>query len=261
VSVTAADLLRGLYRVRALERASGRDPDPASMLATTATAFALASRPPDLLTIGAGAVAATVLRGLDARELALHQAEWGASGHPTRPDLGLLGPVVSRGVSLSVAAGAALAFGLRKEPRVAVVVDDASALESGGWHEGFALAAARGVPLVAVLLHGTGSSGDRSGLRRAEAYGVHFERLVVDDADAVARRIHGIVDSARAKPAPWLLEVVNSERDPIARLETRVIVAEPEDPASMSARDRLARWESEAEAEAQEAWSGLEVAA
>jgi TPP-dependent pyruvate/acetoin dehydrogenase alpha subunit len=259
--VTAAELLRGLYRVRALERAAGRDPDPASLLAPTVTAFALASRPPDLLTVCAGAAGATVLRGLDARDLARHQADAGGSGYPTRSDLGLLGPVPSRGVSLSVAAGAALAFGLRKERRVAVVIDDASALQSGGWHEGLGLAAARGVPLVAVLMHRTDSRSAGAGLRRAEAYGVHAERLVADDADALARRIHRIVDSARTRPSPWLVEIVSSDRDPIARLETRVIVAEPEDPASMSARDRLARWAAEAEAEARDAWRGLEVAA
>lgn len=261
MSVTAADLLRALYRVRAFERAAGREPSAAALIASTATALALAGDPPDLLTAGAGSTGATLLRGLEARELAVHQSSGDRVGHPTRPDLGLLAPVPSRGVSLAVAAGAALAFGLRGEARVAVVIDDASAVQSGGWHEGLSLAAARHVPLVTVLLHASDADVGASLLRKADAYGVHAERMGAEDADAVARRITRIVESARTDPSPWLLEVVESERDAIARLETRVIVSEPEDPTSMSARDRLARWVAEADEEARAAWRGLEVAA
>ena len=231
------------------------------VLASTAAAFVLSADPQDLLTIGTGSVGATVLRGLSARDLALHQFSSDRSGYPTRLDLGLLGSVPSRGVSLSVAAGAALAFKLRGERRVAVAIDDASAVQSGGWHEGLSIAAARRVPLVSILLHAQDAGGARAGLRRAEAYGVHVERVAADDADALAARIHRVVESARMSPAPWLLEVVNPDRDPIARLETRVIVTESEDPTSQPARDRLARWAAEAETEARDAWQGLEVAA
>lgn len=261
------DLLRALYRVRAFERAAERDVRPASLLVPTATALALADAPPDVLTIRAGAAGASLLRGLDARDLARRLAGdtasgsgRDASGHPTRHDLGLLGPVPIPGVSLSVAAGAALAFALRGERRVAVVVDDAAVIQSGGWHEGFSLAAARGVPLVAVLLHATAGAESRAGHRRAEAYGVHAERLAADDAEELARRIARVVRSARTDPATWLLEVTPPAGDPLARLEARVLGAEPE-AARPEARERLERWDAEADAEAREAWRGLEVAA
>ena len=51
-----------------------------------------------------------------------------------------------------VLAGAALAFVRRGEDRAALVFEDARAVETGGWHEGMNLAAARGVPLIVVLL-------------------------------------------------------------------------------------------------------------
>ncbi len=259
--MTAADLLRGLYRVRALERAAGREPDAASLVVSTASALALASAPPDTLTLGAGTIGAAVLRGLAARDLARHQAGTDVEGYPAAPRLGLLDSVPSRGVSLSVASGAALAFTLRSERRVSVVVEDAVAVQSGGWHEGFSLAAARRVPLVVVLLNAGASGLVGASRRRGEAYGVHTERVVVDDAWAVARRIHRVVESARTRPTPWLVEIEGAGRDPIGRLETRVIVAEPDDATATPGRVRLDRWIAEADAEAREAWRGLEVAA
>ncbi len=65
---------------------------------------------------------------------------------------GLIGWDGPPGVITQVLVGAALAFAQRGEDRAALVFEKESALDTGGWHEGMNLAAARSVPVIVVLV-------------------------------------------------------------------------------------------------------------
>ena len=64
---------------------------------------------------------------------------------------GLLGWGGPRGVMTQVLAGAAFAFRQRGEDRAALVFEECSAVDTGGWHEGINLAGALRAPLIVVL--------------------------------------------------------------------------------------------------------------
>ncbi len=64
---------------------------------------------------------------------------------------GLIGWSGPRGTMTQVLAGVALAFRQRRERRAALVFEDWRATQTGAWHEGMSLAAARRVPLIVVL--------------------------------------------------------------------------------------------------------------
>lgn len=65
---------------------------------------------------------------------------------------GLIGWDGPPGVITQVLTGAALAFAQRGEDRAALVFEKESALDTGGWHEGLNLAAARSAPVIVVLV-------------------------------------------------------------------------------------------------------------
>ncbi|MDT8368731.1 MAG: hypothetical protein RQ745_05960 [Longimicrobiales bacterium] len=268
----ATELLRNLYRARAFERASGGEPEAHDLVAPVAAALALRGAPrPDVLTLAGGASGAALARGLPARDLARYLAAdlpafptdhevpgLGHVGlmHPTYHSLGLVAPVASGGVSISVAAGIALAFALRGEGRVAVAVDRSSVTDSGGWHEGLNLAAARGAPLVVLLLDDASRRRRPPIGRRGVAYGVKAERIEEGSAEGIAHRIGKIVAAARETPGAWLVEVARGTDDAVTELEARLVQGtvsgiEPVEP------ETLAAWAAEAAEEAAEAWAGI----
>lgn len=132
---------------------------------------------------------------------------------------GLIGWDGSRGMMTQVLAGAALAFRQRGEDRAALVFEEFAATDTGAWHEGFNLAAARRAPLVVVLDTGRGGDG-RGGPGRVEAVaraygaaaesvaGEPYERIFAVVAEARARAVGGRGPTLIAMPsggdeAPW----------------------------------------------------------
>lgn len=87
---------------------------------------------------------------------------------------GLIGWDGPPGMMTQVLAGAALAFAQRGENRAALVFESEKALDTGGWHEGMNLAAARRAPIIVVVVAGaSGGAGRLPGIAgMARAYGV-----------------------------------------------------------------------------------------
>jgi pyruvate dehydrogenase E1 component alpha subunit len=170
--------------------------------------------------------------------------------------LGTLTMVSHLPAMLPVAVGCALAFRVRREPRVALgwLGDGGSA--RGDAHEAMNLAGVRRLPVVFVLDNNGFAYSTPSHLEygiahlaeRAAAYG--FPGEVVDGTDVVAvhRAAHRAIERARAGGGPTLLELVTMrmeghavhddafyvppamlaawrERDPIALLRTRLLAA------------------------------------
>lgn len=270
--VTSPDLLRGIYRAQAFERAAGGEPAAHELVAPVALAAGLeGDARPDVLTLCAGAASASLMRGLGARDLARYQAAdvrrgrvsheipgLGRSGyrHPTFHSLGLIGPIPTPGASVTVAAGAALAFRLRAEARIAVVVESAAAAASGGWHEGLNLAAAQRAPLVVVLLNEPGRTRRSTVAQRGLAYGVRAERLPGGSAGSLARRIGEVLAKVRSDPGTWLLEIDPLPDGAITEMEARLVQGGGK--RSQVELDELTAWSAEAEQEALAAWSDLE---
>jgi TPP-dependent pyruvate/acetoin dehydrogenase alpha subunit len=75
----------------------------------------------------------------------------GRDVHTGDPARGVIPPISFVGSLVPVLAGMALAFKMRREPRVALTWVGDGAARTGEFHEGFSLAAAQGVPLVVVL--------------------------------------------------------------------------------------------------------------
>lgn len=92
---------------------------------------------------------------------------------------GVIAPVSHVGSLLPVVAGAALAFKLQKEPRVALTWVGDGASKTGEVHEGLGMAAALGLPLVVILQNNQVALGT--------PLGVHHK----GDFEALGR-VHGI---------------------------------------------------------------------
>jgi pyruvate dehydrogenase E1 component alpha subunit len=129
-------------------------------------------------------------------------------------DRGLIAGVSHLPAILPVAVGAALAFRLRGEPRVAVGWCGDGASSNGIAHESMNLAGVRRLPVVFVIdnnqfAYSTPTQYEYATEHvadRAQAYG--FEGVVVDGTDvlAVYREAKRAIDKARAGGGPTLLE-------------------------------------------------------
>lgn len=189
----------------------------------------------------------------------------GRTGSPSRGREGNLhiagfGPRILQyvdhlGASIPVAAGAALAFKLRREPRVALVHFGEGTTGTGEWHEGANLAATLHLPLVLVCWNNQFAYStplDRTMrvtvAERAAAYGMPGVRVDGNDVVAVYTAVKEAIERARAGGGPSLIEGLthrvrgHSEadeagylareaveewrrRDPIARIEARLTEA------------------------------------
>src|SRR3954467_9765358 len=120
--------------------------------------------------------------------------------------LGLIAMVSPLPAMLPVAVGAALAFRIREEKRVAVAWFGEGASARGDTHEGMNLAGVRRLPVVFICDNNQWAYSTPSHLEyacehladRAQAYG--FEGVVVDGTDvlAVYREAKRAIDKARA---------------------------------------------------------------
>jgi pyruvate dehydrogenase E1 component alpha subunit len=130
--------------------------------------------------------------------------------------LGLIAMVSHLPALMPVAVGCALAFKIRKEPRVAVGWSGDGAMARGDAHEAMNLAGVHHLPVVFIVDNNqyAYSTPNRSEFGvdhladRAAAYG--FEGVVVDGTDVltVYREAHAAIERARTGGGPTLLELV-----------------------------------------------------
>ncbi len=140
-------------------------------------------------------------------ELAARQAGYclgrGGSLHLADFDLGILGANGIVGGGIPIAAGAALAFALRKEPRVALAFFGDGAANEGAFHEAANQAGVWKLPVIFFCennLYGEGTALHRSAAvqnlaERAVAYG--FPGIMVDGNDVLA--VYDAVRQAAAR--------------------------------------------------------------
>ena len=132
------------------------------------------------------------------------------------PGVGLLAGVSHLPAMIPVITGMALAFQLRREPRVAVGWCGDGAAARGDMHESMNLAGVRGLPIVYILDNNQYAYSTPNSLSfacehladRGPAYG--FEGIVVDGTDVltVYREAARAIEKARAGGGPTLLELV-----------------------------------------------------
>src|SRR5919199_5091527 len=134
--------------------------------------------------------------------------------HMADSNLGLIAMVSHLPAMLPVAVGAALAFRIRDERRVAVAWFGEGASARGDCHEGMNFAGVRRLPVVFVCDNNQWAYSTPTHLEyatehvadRADAYG--FDGVVVDGTDvlAVYREAKRAIEKARAGGGPTLLE-------------------------------------------------------
>jgi TPP-dependent pyruvate/acetoin dehydrogenase alpha subunit len=134
--------------------------------------------------------------------------------HMADSKLGLIAMVSHLPAMLPVAVGAALAFRIREDRRVAVAWFGEGASARGDCHEGMTLAGVRKLPVVFVCDNNQWAYSTPTHLEfatehvadRAQSYG--FEGIVVDGTDvlAVYREAKRAIEKARAGEGPTLLE-------------------------------------------------------
>jgi pyruvate dehydrogenase E1 component alpha subunit len=134
--------------------------------------------------------------------------------HMADAKLGLIAMVSHLPAMLPVAVGAALAFRIREERRVAVAWFGEGASARGDCHEGMTLAGVRKLPVVFVCDNNQWAYSTPTHLEfatehvadRSQAYG--FEGIVVDGTDvlAVYREAKRAIEKARTGGGPTLLE-------------------------------------------------------
>src|SRR5438874_10433342 len=136
--------------------------------------------------------------------------------HMADAKLGLIAMVSHLPAMLPVAVGAALAFRIREENRVAVGWFGEGASARGDCHEAMTLAGVRKLPVVFICDNNQWAYSTPTHLEyatehvadRAQSYG--FEGIVVDGTDvlAVYREARRAIEKARAGGGPTLLESV-----------------------------------------------------
>jgi TPP-dependent pyruvate/acetoin dehydrogenase alpha subunit len=134
--------------------------------------------------------------------------------HMADAQLGLIAMVSHLPAMLPVAVGAALAFRIREEARVALAWFGEGASARGDTHEGMTFAGTRQLPVVFVCDNNQWAYSTPTHLEyatehvadRAQAYG--FEGVVVDGTDvlAVYREAKRAIEKARGGGGPTLIE-------------------------------------------------------
>ena len=139
----------------------------------------------------------------------------GGSMHLIDTERGNIGANAIVGAGMPIALGAAFAFKLRNEPRVALTFMGDGATNIGTFHETMNMAATWGAPLVVIItnnLYGEYSPVRMTTpiddlVRRAEPYDMPGAIVDGQDVDAVYEATATAVDRARAGEGPSLLEM------------------------------------------------------
>ncbi len=132
--------------------------------------------------------------------------------HIGDPDKGVIPPISHVGDLVPVMAGCALAFRMRKEPRVALTWTGDGSTATGAVHEGLRTAAALGAPLVCVVQDNQVALGTRmEAAYRGDftAYGAAYGAMLLEmdgnhvlDCYAATKRA---VDACRAGDGPVII--------------------------------------------------------
>lgn len=181
----------------------------------------LALRPDDLIAgthrshghnLAKGADPARMMAEILGRETGYCKGR-GGSMHIAAFETGSLGALAVVGSGIPLAVGAALAFKMRGEDRVAVPFTGDAGCNTGNWHEGLNMAAIWDLPIVFVMEnnhYGVSTNikeavkiGDLS--LRAQAYGIPGVRVDGFDGPAVYRAANEAIDRARRGGGPTLL--------------------------------------------------------
>jgi TPP-dependent pyruvate/acetoin dehydrogenase alpha subunit len=133
---------------------------------------------------------------------------------------GFLGQISHLGDMVPVMAGIALAFKLRKEPRVGLVYVGDGAMSTGAFHEGVNFAAVQRVPLVVICENNGYAYSTPTRLQtaapnlmdRAAGYGIPGVQADGNDVLAVYQVTRAAVDRARGGGGVTLIELVTYRR-------------------------------------------------
>ncbi|MHC4550028.1 MAG: thiamine pyrophosphate-dependent dehydrogenase E1 component subunit alpha [Planctomycetota bacterium] len=126
----------------------------------------------------------------------------------------IVGPVSMLGTLISVCAGVAFAFQIRREDRVAMTWIGDGGSNCGDFHEGMNFAGVLKLPLVVVLENNKYAystplehqTAARNFVCRAEGYGIRGDTVDGNDVLAVYEVTKEAVDRARAGEGPTLIE-------------------------------------------------------
>ena len=193
----------------------------------------------------------------------------GGSMHMGDLSKGILPAVAIVAGNVPIATGIALAFKMRKEPRVAVSFMGDGACNEGAFHEAVNMGAIWDLPVVYVVENnGYGASTPTSMVfktknisDRACAYGIPGKTIDGNDVLAVYQAALDAVERARAGQGPTLLELLTyritghsrrdpcqyqpaeerqkaKENEPIGRLEKLLVDAKVADAAALEAVGR-----------------------
>ena len=114
-----------------------------------------------------------------------------------------------------------MALRIRREPRVALLVDDTPGSASGDWHEGLNLAVVRQAPLVLVhhdVRRSALDTGADSMAERAEAYGFRSWEADESNPRAVLDVCGQAVEAARSGEGVQVVDVRSGSGDPLETL-------------------------------------------
>ena len=185
-------------------------------------------------------------------------ATGGRDGNTHFGDLsyGLIGPISMLGALIPVCAGAALAFKMRKEERVALTYIGDGGSSVGDFHEGLNLAAVLNLPLVLILENNGYAYSTPVGRQtraarfvdKALGYGIPGVRVDGNDVVAVHETTADAVRRARSGNGPTLIEAVtmrmkgHAEHDDFKYVPRGLLEEwEAKDPISTYGA-RLGRW-------------------
>ena len=213
------EALVGLYRAMVLTRTfdakavalqrTGRLGTYPSCLGQEAAAVGVgaAMRPEDVLLPYAREQGAQLLRGVTLEELFLFWGgdERGSNYAGPRQDFPIAVPV---GTHAPHAAGVALAFKLRREPRVAVCVSGDGSTSKGDVYEAMNVAGAWRLPLVFVVTNNQWAISLPRSRQKAVAAGFEGEQVDGNDVVAVRHRVEAALAKARAGGGPHLVEAL-----------------------------------------------------
>jgi acetoin:2,6-dichlorophenolindophenol oxidoreductase subunit alpha len=138
----------------------------------------------------------------------------GGSMHLLAPDQGILGTVPIVAGTVPLATGAAMAYKMRKEPRVAVAFFGDGTLEEGHVHESMNLAALYRLPVIFLCENNLYSSHMHWSERRVsdnldragEFHSIPGVRVDGNDVEAVFQTAYAAVERARSGEGPSFLE-------------------------------------------------------
>lgn len=219
----ALDLYRAMTRTRAYDgkaialQRTGQLGTFSSSLGQEAVTVGMAApmRPEDVLAPSYRDHGAQFLRGVAMSENLLYWGgdERGSNFAKARSDFPICVPV---GTHVAHAVGAAYAFKLRREPRVAVCSIGDGCTANGGFYEALNMAGVWGAPVVVVINNNRWAistpieleSATQTLAQKAIAAGVEGRQVDGDDVLAVHQAMREALDKARGGGGPTLIEAI-----------------------------------------------------